>query len=235
MKFRSLALITGLAVSGIVISGTFAPVQAVGILLTSEAGYTGPGLDLSAYAGGGSFTAGPASIPGGITFTSTTASSVLGKVGTIGTYFLNSNVTLGGNAVYAGLNGVAPDYMTFSFASAVRSFGAFLNYSEVGGAPTISTYDSSNNLLSTFDLSALAPISTPGGFNQFAFRGIDEGSAVISSFRLGGGYIVAAGSDDGSVAITPTSVPEPFTIFGTLIGGTAALRMRKKLKSTHKA
>ncbi len=29
-----------------------------------------------------------------------------------------------------------------------------------------------------------------------------------------------------------TAVPEPFTIIGTLIGGTAALRMRKKLKST---
>jgi hypothetical protein len=30
----------------------------------------------------------------------------------------------------------------------------------------------------------------------------------------------------------PQSVPEPFTIIGTLIGGTAALRMRRKLKST---
>jgi hypothetical protein len=31
-----------------------------------------------------------------------------------------------------------------------------------------------------------------------------------------------------------TSVPEPFTIVGTLIGGTAALRLRKKLKADHK-
>ncbi|WP_157260131.1 PEP-CTERM sorting domain-containing protein [Chamaesiphon minutus] len=31
-----------------------------------------------------------------------------------------------------------------------------------------------------------------------------------------------------------TSVPEPFTIIGTLVGGTAALRMRKKLKSAGK-
>lgn len=28
-----------------------------------------------------------------------------------------------------------------------------------------------------------------------------------------------------------TSVPEPFTVIGTLVGGTAALQMRKKLKS----
>jgi hypothetical protein len=31
-----------------------------------------------------------------------------------------------------------------------------------------------------------------------------------------------------------TAVPEPFTIIGTLVGGTAALRMRKKLKLAHK-
>jgi hypothetical protein len=35
-------------------------------------------------------------------------------------------------------------------------------------------------------------------------------------------------------AASSTSVPEPFTIVGTLIGGTAALRMRKKLKAIAK-
>jgi hypothetical protein len=33
-------------------------------------------------------------------------------------------------------------------------------------------------------------------------------------------------------ASDPTAVPEPFTIMGTFVGGTAALRMRKKLKAT---
>ena len=33
-----------------------------------------------------------------------------------------------------------------------------------------------------------------------------------------------------AVPTTPTAVPEPFTIIGTLIGGTSAFRMRKKLK-----
>ncbi len=36
----------------------------------------------------------------------------------------------------------------------------------------------------------------------------------------GGGY---------TLSVSPTAVPEPFTIIGTLVGGTAALRMRKKL------
>ncbi len=42
---------------------------------------------------------------------------------------------------------------------------------------------------------------------------------------------------NGAVVIDPptgTQVPEPFTIVGTLVGGTAALRMRKKLKSNDK-
>jgi hypothetical protein len=40
------------------------------------------------------------------------------------------------------------------------------------------------------------------------------------------------GASTGAPA--PTDVPEPFTIVGTLVGGTAALRMRKKLKSNTK-
>ena len=44
----------------------------------------------------------------------------------------------------------------------------------------------------------------------------------------------AVHTGNGSVTISsfsaPTSVPEPFTIIGTLVGGTAAIRMRKKLK-----
>ncbi len=38
----------------------------------------------------------------------------------------------------------------------------------------------------------------------------------------------------GTAANVSTSVPEPFTVIGTLVGGTVALRMRKKLKSAHK-
>jgi hypothetical protein len=46
-------------------------------------------------------------------------------------------------------------------------------------------------------------------------------------------------SDEGwglrAATISSTNVPEPFTIIGTCIGGTAAFRMRKKLKSSNKA
>jgi hypothetical protein len=43
------------------------------------------------------------------------------------------------------------------------------------------------------------------------------GATQLDNFRFG--------------TANPTSVPEPFTVIGTLVGGTAAFRMRKKLKS----
>jgi hypothetical protein len=47
-------------------------------------------------------------------------------------------------------------------------------------------------------------------------------SLTDNGLPSGGVYIAQA---------SPTAVPEPFTIIGTIVGGTAALRMRKKLIS----
>jgi hypothetical protein len=68
----------------------------------------------------------------------------------------------------------------------------------------------------------------PGGqaYEQF-------GSSTGNYFSSGGGSLDFNFTLSGNVAAAPsTSVPEPFTIIGTIIGGTAAFRMRKKLKST---
>jgi sugar lactone lactonase YvrE len=67
----------------------------------------------------------------------------------------------------------------------------------------------------------------------------DAGTSQINIFAPSGTKIGALGglsfptglAIDSSTTGTPTAVPEPFTIIGTLIGGTAALRMRKKLRS----
>jgi hypothetical protein len=329
MKLRSLVTIASIAVSGIAIGGVCLPAQAVGVLLTSEVGYTGSGLDLSPYANrqNNYSTAGSAlTLPGGITFSSD-KNAVLGQYeyyGIVGFegfpgngYILSGNGSLattngygvdpngylinrrgvqvvngtpirkngflvsnidpvtgnGGvlvddsgyvvdgdgdrvrDSVYAGLDN-GSGYISFSFDTDVRQFGAFINYAPGAGTtggytgwekPTISTYNRAGDLLSSFDLSALAPIATPGNlpiggtqdfydprlqYNQFQFRGIDEGSAQIASFRLSGSRIVATGTPDGYSPAA--SVPEPFTIIGTLIGGTAALRLRKKLKAGNK-
>jgi hypothetical protein len=332
MKLRSLVTIAGIAVSGIAIGGVCLPAQAVSTLLTSEVGYTGPGLDLSPYANRqDNYTSGSKSIPGGITFSSN-QNAVLGQneiYGIVGfegypgnSYILSGNgplattngygvdpngylinrrgtqVDVNGNpirkngflvsnigttgdngilvddngyvvdangdrvrdSVYAGLNN-GSGYISFSFANDVQQFGAFVNYAPGAGntggytgweKPTISTYNRAGDLLSSFDLSdglnnPGAPIATPGNspgggspdvydprrqYNQFQFRGIDEGTAQIASFRLSGSRIVATGTPDGYYPAA--SVPEPFTIIGTLVGGTAALRLRKKLKASNK-
>jgi hypothetical protein len=49
-----------------------------------------------------------------------------------------------------------------------------------------------------------------------------------------GGSQFSALAFDLSSPLSATAVPEPFTIVGTLIGGTAALRMRKKLHAASK-
>jgi hypothetical protein len=58
-----------------------------------------------------------------------------------------------------------------------------------------------------------------------AFFSNDSNAAVVHTYvnnNVGGSY--------NATAVAPTtSVPEPFTVIGTLVGGTAALRMRKKL------
>lgn len=85
--------------------------------------------------------------------------------------------------------------------------------------------------------------NAPGSFFELA------GSAVNGAFLDGGSNSLVTNSlnsgvpgssifnaRNGTVVVPPltTSVPEPFTIIGTLIGGTAAFRMRKKLKAIAK-
>jgi hypothetical protein len=57
------------------------------------------------------------------------------------------------------------------------------------------------------------------GSDSVAFQS-DAFSFQDAATPGGGGY---------SFSVSPTAVPEPFTIIGTIVGGTVALRMRKKL------
>jgi hypothetical protein len=63
------------------------------------------------------------------------------------------------------------------------------------------------------------------------------GSAI---FKLNVAGTQAAGSGTANIYgsanknSAPQKIPEPFTIIGTAIGGTAAFRMRKKLKAIAK-
>lgn len=205
-------------------------------LVTDPTGYSGPTLDLSAYANGSyNFTFGPLALPGGITFTGNPGgggNSGLGSVVGQGGYGLTSNGSFGGNATYIGVDS-GTGYDTLTFAAPISQFGGYWNYSPLspGDAPTISAYDSSNNLLASFDLSVLAPIVTPGGFNQFEFRGIFDTVAEISSIRFGGQYLLLAGTADGSTPPTATPVPAALPLFVSGLAGLGWLARRKRKQS----
>jgi hypothetical protein len=103
-----------------------------------------------------------------------------------------------------------------------------MNYAPgIGNPATIETLDSAGNVIDSFDLTVLAPISTPGGFNAFRFRGVsyDDGT-LIYGLRFGGNYILLTGTADGQ----PPVVPEPATwamlIAGFGLVGTAMRRRR---------
>ncbi len=64
--------------------------------------------------------------------------------------------------------------------------------------------------------------------------GQQGGNGSSDSLRLGSIFsndAVRSGNGVLSITFNSTAVPEPLTIIGTIIGGTAAMRLRKKLKS----
>jgi hypothetical protein len=175
----------------------------------------GPGLTFTANPGcSGGFPCGGNSGQG----------SVVGQ----GSYGLASNGSFGGSAVYIGVDS-GTGFDTIMFSHAQTQFYGFWNYAPgVGSDATISTLDSLGNVLQSFDLVTLAPISTPGGFNQFAFRGID-GQDQFNGIRFGGNYLLLAATASGGAT---GGVPEPAT-WALMIGGLglagASLRRRRAL------
>jgi hypothetical protein len=67
-------------------------------------------------------------------------------------------------------------------------------------------------------------------FTPYSFNFVGTGSDTIQfNERNDPSYLQL-----DNVVVDVAAVPEPFTIVGSLVGGTAALRMRKKLKSSNK-
>jgi len=209
MKFGTLTA----ALAAIAFSGA-----ANATLVTSDAGYTGPVLNLGAYQNGQyNFTFGPVALPGGITFTRdhSTSNSGLGAVVGQGSYGLNGNGSFDSNPTYIGLDG-ANATGTFALAAPVSSIGFYFNYAPgVGADPIIAALDSSGNVFESWDLATFAPISTPGGLNQFEFRGISESTADIYGLQFSGSYLLATGTANGDVIPT---IPEPANVALLLAG-----------------
>ena len=207
-------------------------------LITTNAGYTGPGLNLSAFANGSyNFTFGPVTVDG-FTFTSAAGgggNSGQGSVVGQGSYGLGSNGSFGGNAVYIGVDS-ATGYAQLLGTTGYSQIGFFMNYCPNcgGDAPTISTLNAAGNVITTYNLATLAPISTPSGVNQFQFRGISATTPnSIYGLRFGGSYILVTGTATGVVP-PPSGVPEPATWAMMMLGFGAmgfALRRRQKVSA----
>lgn len=191
------------------LTAAFGGTQATNIIATCPSGYC--------------FGVGPTSIGTNgftVTYTATSSSALLSGPG--GGYGLGSN-GYWQNVAYAATNSGSGN-VRFTFGSAVTSVGGWMNYSpDNGNAPTISAFDGSNNLIASYDLYSLAPI-TASGTDQAEFRGISYAGG-ITSFEIEGTYIL---TQDLSADVT--TVPEPTTmvLMGAGLLGLVALRRRQR-------
>jgi hypothetical protein len=220
-------------IAGVLLLGAAGQAVAAPTLLTSNAGYTGRGLNLAAFATGTyNFTFGPVladgfiftAAPGGSGGFPPGGNSGQGSVIGQGGYGLGGNGQFGGAATYIGVDS-GTGFAQLLGTTGYSQMGFYFNYAPgVGDAPVISTLDSGGNVIDSFDLAALAPISTPGGFNQFLFRGVSySDSTLIYGMRFGGSYILATGTPNGVVP-EPASWAMLIAGFG-LVGAT--LRRRR--------
>jgi hypothetical protein len=141
---------------------------------------------------------------------------------------------------------------TFTTGTNIGSNSPTVNFSYVSGT----TYRLNQDLVLNFGTTTptsftLRQNSTFSESDIFS-NGLKVGSGLqltssTGSFFTNGGDITNVptlafslndtGLPSGGLYITqasPTSVPEPFTVIGTIVGGTAAFRMRKKLANVNK-
>ncbi|NUM34204.1 MAG: PEP-CTERM sorting domain-containing protein [Candidatus Brocadiae bacterium] len=158
----------------------------------------------------------------------------------------NDNAYIGNDSYYSlGNNGVwntsAEGYtalnnstgsIRYTFNQDVSSVGAFMNYlPDSNNHVTVTAYNRSGQVIETYDINNLAPISTFRGTNQGAFRGIQRTMADIAMFEVSNSYVVL---DHLSYGIT-TYTPEPSSLFMALAGmagGLLALRKNRKMQKS---
>jgi hypothetical protein len=134
---------------------------------------------------------------------------------------------VGGTPPTAVFNYVSGNDVSFAYALASN-----LNFNFANGANLViaagTQFNGSRNSSST----AFSTINTSGSF----FR---NGTDITPLNALSFGFTDIFGAGNGGYTIqastgSPTAVPEPFTIVGTIVGASAALRMRKKLADATK-
>jgi hypothetical protein len=123
-----------------------------------------------------------------------------------------------------------PGPLTINFDRPVAAAGAQIAVDDVSTFNAfLSAFDRNNNLLGSFSIGGTSSLALD---NSAQFLGISSDTANIS--RL----VYSSSEGNRAFGINALSisqqVPEPLTIFGTIIGGAAAWKMKKKLKSIDK-
>lgn len=132
-----------------------------------------------------------------------------------------------GNGNYIDLNGNTLGSITSiaTYSASTFANGGTLTFSYGANGTSKATVSIGTSFLGT-----VAP--SPGSFNTLTYIVPNNANGVLtflSSENSNSGIIldsIVLNSNDSPAA----AVPEPFTMIGTLVGGTAAIRLRKKLK-----
>ena len=209
------------------------PSQAPAAFITSAGGVTAPSLtiDFSQFTGL-LFGPGPVQIGGlvgrNVTWESGDASSVLYN----GLYGLAGNGQWDtGRIGYRGLN-ARDGTMTYRFLDTpVSQVGGFVNYAPSSASNSlIEALAQDGTVLESYDVVSLAPISTPSGLNQGAFRGITRATADIYAFRVSNSFVVLDDLKFSDNAAPPSvATPLPGTVALAAFGfvGIALRRSRR--------
>jgi len=177
----------------------------------TNAGGVGEPSKTIVFGTGDQFTAGPVqvgtAVGENITWSSTVGFSVVNYASWYGLVDNGSWDGFGTNG-YTGLNTDVGE-MTFRFLSGlVSQVGGFINYALGGYSDVIiSAYDINGNLLEAYNVNMLAPISTPGGTNEGAFRGISRATNDIAAFSVSNGYVVLDNLKFSRLEVEPAPLP----------------------------
>ncbi|WP_158241835.1 PEP-CTERM sorting domain-containing protein [Tabrizicola sp. TH137] len=210
--------LVSLAVSLVLMAST---AQAAVFLTSDSHGYSGPVLNMTGYTGPFIKFDEPITLADGTTVIPAPGASPGGSIagaGLIDPYAFDQNgisrttPLIGSNA--------RSGFLELRFTSLISSFGGFWNYARGdrpnswGDNPVIAAFDSLGNELGSFDLARLAPISTPGQIDSFAFRAIQSDKADIATIRFGGSFLAYAPSV--AAVPVPAALPLLLAAFGLL-------------------
>jgi hypothetical protein len=124
-----------------------------------------------------------------------------------------------------------PGPLTITFNSPVSAVGTQIAADDATTPYTVNifAYDLSNTLLGNFTIGGTSSLALD---NSAQFLGVSSDVANISKI------VYSTSESNRAFGINALSiaqpVPEPLTIFGTIVGGAAAWKMKKKIKSIDK-